>query len=686
MFANLRAALQYRFDTLFSQGTLGKFLILGAFTALVMLLGMTAALVGLFGPENAAVPGVTRDLDAGPLDALLWSFHHILDPSFFFESYGATWPVVAVSLAVSLGGLVVFGALVGFITSTLDERLEVLRRGDSAVQERDHLLMLGWNRQAPDIIRLLAERRRRPCIVVLAHAETEQMQEELRMSGPAAGKARIVLRTGAPDHQKELERVACQTATGIIILPADDQAPAAADAAVVRCLLVLEGMTWGSPRPRIVAEVGHTRHLAAARLAGGSTIPVIATGEVVALLLFQCSRQRGLSHVFDQIVAPRGAGILVRPAPACAGLRLGDLAYAYPTAVLMGISRREVAPDGRPRFVHLLNPPRSQILGADEWLILLTSTEEMPQGLDALRFRSSVALHHTLQPSGSEPTPADESSYFSTVTTGTPLPPPLTWRVLILGWNEHLAPLLLEYDRCQGAPAELVVVSGHDPTEAVDLLAKDGVHLKRLQPRFRRMDSLLPGVLSDLAPEDYDAVVVLADASWADQDPDARTLMSLVMVRDHLRTTGRSIGPRISAEVINQATGEAAARLGIDDLVVGPHLISQALVQIAEQSMVAAIYDDLLSSGGMDLYLKPASRYVHLDTDCTFRDVIYAAQHLDEVALGVWLVGDRPGMAAGLHLAFDKHIRLTLHPDDQIVVLAEELYDVPPQTARLQRS
>jgi hypothetical protein len=247
--------------------------------------------------------------------------------------------------------------------------------------------------------------------------------------------------------------------------------------------------------------------------------------------------------------------------------------------------------------------------------------------------------------------------------------------VLVLGWNDHLARLLVEYDICQGPPADITVVAGFPSEEAAERLAAAGVTLTRIAPVFRRADTLLPGVIASLQPEKFDAVVILADTSWSDADPDARTVMTLLMLREHLRATGSR--PRLSAEVLDHATGEAAASLGIDDLVVGPHLISQQLVQIAEQSMIAAVYHDLLSSGGMDVYLKPAGRYVRLDTEATFRDLVYSAQHLAEVALGVWLARPRQGWTAGLHLAPPRTAIWQFEAEDQIVVLAEDLYDVP---------
>ncbi len=679
MWKRLIASFQYRLDELFAGGTFGKALILGVFTVLVVGIGMLAGLCGLFGEANAGVAGIPRSIDAGPRDALWWSFHHVLDPSFFAENYGATPLVLVISLIVAIGGMVVFGALVGLITTTLEERLDLLRRGDGTVHERGHFLLLGWNAKGPDLIALIQARHPRARIVILAAGELAAVRDDLRQ----IRRNRIVIRHGSPADPADLERVAIGSAKGIILLPAEapENARASADAEVIRALLVLADRTWNEPRPRFVAEIEDARHATAARLAGRD-IPVVATGEIVALLLFQCSRQRGISHAYHELIAPHGANIRIRPATALVGDTFADIAYAYPRSVVLGTSRREEQ-DGRIAHRHRLNPPRSEHLASGDWLMLLAHGEEAPIPVKH-SYRSAISLHHTLVPGETaaaealaDSLPLEPAADHADAITGRRLPPPARWRVLILGWNDHLPLLLAEYDRCQGSPAEIRIVSGHTSEEAVELLADRGLQPTRIVPDFRRADVLVPGTLAALAPAGYDAIVVLADSSREGTDPDARTVMTLVLLRDLLaHLTTATPRPRLSAEVLTANAGTAAEHLGIDDLVVGPHLVSRQIMQVAEQTMVAAILDDLLSSGGMDIYLKPVERYVRLHTEVTFRDLIYSAQHLDETAMGVWLASPRRDRPAGLHLAPGQGQRWELEPGDQVVVIAEELYDV----------
>ncbi len=224
------ARLRYRIDRLIADGARGKLAVLLLLCLALLLLGAAAGWVGLFSERNQEVAGVTRDLDAGLLDALWWSFHHLLDPSFFAENYGASWPVIVISLVVALGGMTVFGLLVGFVSAEVEERLEALRHGDGPVVERGHALVLGWSARAPAVIAMLG---RRGVVVVLAPREASAMRDDLVAAGLSNVLRRVVLRSGRPDRREDLQRVALGAARCVVVLPDGDE-----DAAAARTLLM----------------------------------------------------------------------------------------------------------------------------------------------------------------------------------------------------------------------------------------------------------------------------------------------------------------------------------------------------------------------------------------------------------------------------------------------------------------
>src|SRR4051812_32279394 len=120
---NFREHLRYRVDQVFAHGWFARLVLLGVVTCLVILLGMSAYFFGLFDKSNVAVAGIGRQIDAGFYDTLWWSAKHIFDPSFFDSNYGATWPIVVISLIMSMVGMSLFATLLGFISGAIENRM-----------------------------------------------------------------------------------------------------------------------------------------------------------------------------------------------------------------------------------------------------------------------------------------------------------------------------------------------------------------------------------------------------------------------------------------------------------------------------------------------------------------------------------------------------------------------------------
>nr|MBA2479023.1 hypothetical protein [Planctomycetota bacterium] len=550
------------------------------------------------------------------------------------------------------------------------------RRGNSPVKESGHVLILGWSSKAVEVISLLAQRHRRPRVVILGPRDVSDMQESLRSSGAYGLGAKIVLRSGSPANHHELERVACADARSVMVVstPLDG---GDADIEAVKTLLALASFPWKGQRPKVACEIASARGIDVARAASHGAVPIVSSGEVVSRILFQASRQSGIAAIYDEIFSFTGAGIHIRKVPRCAGLRFGDIEYAFPRAVLMGISTAAKRADGSERYDFLLAPERSRAIAADEWLIFLAHTDAITDDLDRPVFRSTVAMPkaYLLLPtdgsSGGNGEPAS-TVFTSEISRAEKYLPPPRERILVLGWNDNIHDLLAEHDACVGSQTEITVVSAFDEGAARAQLAQRGAP-KRLKTAFVQGDARSRTGIKSLAPQEYDCIVVLADASHRSPDPDAATVMSLVMVRDALR--GRQTRPRLVAEILDPLNAGVVSGLEIDDLVISPRVVSQQLVQISQQAMLADIYRELLSSGGVEIYLKPASRYVVPGRSCSFNDLVYSAQRLREVALGVRIARDRAKPGGGLQLNPPKDSRWDFADGDMVVVLAEELYD-----------
>ncbi len=642
----LFARLRYRFDRLLADGARGKLVVLSLLCLGLLLVGAAAGFIGLFSERNQAVAGVTRDLDAGILDALWWSFHHLLDPSFFAENYGATWPIIVISLLLAIGGMTVFGLLVGFVSAEVEDRLEALRHGDGPVVERDHALVLGWSERAPAVIAMLA---RRGTVAVLAPREAQAMREDLVTAGLGDDLRRVVLRSGRTDRRADLQRVALSAARCVIVLP-DGGEDASAALALLMC----------GRRTRVAAEVVQARHAGLLALAGGGQATVVAPAQVVSSLLLQASRQRGLAAVHMRLLDPDGIGFRFIHAPALDGLPFGDAAFAFPEAVLCGISAAEHLPSGGLRYLVQLNPSPRRPIQTGDWLVVLAGPGLIANHAGQPDWRKAAPLALT----GNEQTVIWRNNVFlspvaqphRTTTTN-------RHQVLVLGWNDAVVDLLAGYDCCHGPIAVVVVVSRFDAQAARAELDRRGIVLHRIQPRFIADTLEGPDAVAALAPERYDCVLALCDPEWGGDDA---TVLNLIRLRSHLRRLGPVT--RVVAELADGGKAEAVRALGVE-IVVGAEAVGRQLVLVAEQAALAGVFDELQGSAGCEIYLKPTTRYIPAGAVCRFQDVVDAAQRLDETALGV-IRGD-----GRIELAPAKTADCNFADGDRIIVLAEDLLD-----------
>jgi ion channel POLLUX/CASTOR len=650
----LREQLQYRLDKILSLGATAQFLVLVALAGMVIILGGSAYFFGLLDPENYGVPGIQHD--RGKFwDTVIWSIEHILDAGAFIQDYGATLPVTLVSLFLSIMGLVLLGLLVGFIFAGMESRLESLRKGNSIVKEKSHVLILGWSNKVFSIVKLLDAYDPKVQVVILSEHGIVEMREALRLGVPKHIARRVILRTGSRTNLSELHRVAFDRAYSIIVLTEerDLETRGNPDVPVIKTLMVLAAYRdWKGLRPKMVAEISRAENFEAAQIAGDRRIPIILSSEVISKILVQSSRQPGLSSIYQEIFSFHGNEIYVRDFPGCAGRRFDEIGALFSNAVPIGVSSARVEGD-RVIYTPHLNPPGDRLVDKNEWIILVAANQEIvfdpdakptrPRDFSAQQLRQEITLE----------------------------------RVLVLGWNHNLYQVLSEFDGYLHPGAQVTVAAAYDESKAEALLKEnlpDG--FKTIEFTYRQENYVKRSVLQKLLCSEYHSIIVLADTSAGDEDVDARIIMAMLMLRDVQRHDKLCATSHVVSEITSVEHRSLLEGGQVSDIVVSPDIVSMLLTQISQQQMLITVYADLLDAGGNEIYLKPASRYVPLKTPLTFRDVAGSAIQGQEVAIGV-LLGKAPGRNGAGRLRINPHAeeQLELDEADKVIVIGKDLFD-----------
>lgn len=625
--------LRYTFDNTMARGT----------PALVGWLALaTLAMIGVFTAIVLIADLAPDDQDSsreGIVGQAFNSLLHALDPGTVASDTGH-WPFLVVMLLVTLGGLFVVSALIGVIATGLDSRISELRKGRSVVLEEDHTLILGWSDTVFTVLAELEianESRKRPSAVVLAEHDKVEMDDLIREKvGPK--RTRVVTRSGSPIDLGHLALVRPEKARSIVVLsPEGDEQ---ADAQVIKVVLALtKGRGHRDRRDHIVAEIHDPANLSAARLVSGDEAVLIDKRETIAKLVVHSARQSGASAAFIELLDFKGDEIYFREDPALAGRPFAEALLAYEDCSVIGV----VEAGGRVR----LNPPDERPLGEGELLVAIAGDD--------------TALNEARPRAGD----VDEEAI---VTAAASQRSPE--RILILGWNAGAPSVIAQFDEFLLSGSEVVLLT--DEPDAGECVERRCGDLANTRLECRQGSTVDRETLEAVGVEGFDHVIVLTEEGVDAQRADARTLVTLLHLRDIAERRGASFS--IVSEMIDERNRQLAEVTRVDDVIVSDKIISLILTQISENRRLAQVFDELFASEGSEIYLRPAGDYVPPDRDVTYATVVEAARRRGECAIGYRqrTGADDPGRDFGVRINPPKSELVRLDGGDRVVVLAED--------------
>ena len=639
LFRKFHENIRYLVDKAFVHKFVGQLLLFVILVVTVTLIGMTAMFFGLFSDHNIAINSIPRGIDAGITDSLWWSLNQVMRLPGFARSYGATAPVVAYSLFLSIMGLVVFSVLISLINNTIRSRIEALRKGDTPVLERNHVLVLGWNKKVFSVLRQLARLQPGVKVVILAPRDIDSMQEKLRVAGIRREKVKVILRSGIPSNHGELDRVAVDQAGSVIMLATD-----ADDSEAIKTMMLLTARrNWPDKSPVLTSEIAMEKNYELANIAARDNLHIISSSRIISKVIVQTMRNPGLADVYNEIFSPSGNSIYVQSMADCTDQQMDEIAHGLSDAVPLGITWN-VKRDGVVRYAAALNLEPDYEIAEDESLVLLTR---------------GVPVTYT------RPESITESLIYQEGCSAPQVPD----RILLIGWTDILYDILQEIDAHASHGTEVTILSSVDEETAGEWVsAHQTSSPENMILNFVEGDALMQSVYNDLDISALHSIVVLADQSDEQWDADTRTLHILLRLSD-LRKQGK-MHAHIMAELVDENNRVMLTGLGIDDIVASSEVVSAQLAQIAQQEVLTPIYRELLSAGGVEISLRPASDYVTPGSTCCFADLIYASQQKMEIALGLRLA--RQGGKVLLNPL--RQTTWQLDENDKVIVLAQQVY------------
>ncbi|SIQ17395.1 Lipoprotein signal peptidase [Rhizobium sp. RU20A] len=628
---SLGARLRYAFDKSMAGGSVALIGWLAIISLIVIMIAAAFLAVTGIAPEGGEPVGfiegawesLMRTMDAGTMGGDMgWSFR-------------------GVSLFVTIAGIFVFSALIGVLSSGLDNKLDELRKGRSHVLERDHTIILNWSPSIFDVISELVianKSRRRPYIVILAGKDKVEMEDEIADKVADLANTKIICRNGDPTDLYDLGIVNPQTSRSVIVLSPETEDP---DSQVIKSVLAIVHDPNRRKEPyQIAAEIRDARNAEVARIVGGNEVQLVLADELISRIVVHSSRQAGLSAVYSELLDFDGCEIYTLEQPGLTGKSFAAGVMGYETCTLIGV--QDTA--GK---VHL-NPHPARVFAAGEKAIIIAEDDAaVRMSEQEIRLTREAVRPPQSRTAGAE-------------------------RTLILGWNRRGPIIAAELSRYV-APGSLLTIAADTPDIAADVAdierANDNlaIELKQIDTSDRRqLDALeVPG---------YDHVLVLGYSDhMGAQSADTRTLVVLLQLRKIADAAGRHIS--VVSEMIDVRNRDLAEVTRADDFVVSNKLVSLMLAQASENASMSAIFDELLDEEGSEIYMRPMTDYIDITEPVNFYTICLSALKRGEIAIGYRR--QRAGTAdprdlAGVVVNPKKTEKIAYDAADRIIVLARD--------------
>jgi voltage-gated potassium channel Kch len=586
----LRSNLRYRFDNSLSKGP-------GVFIAWLALTGFFLAFVmsGVrYLTEGAPeTPGIAGFFER------LWQTVGII----FLDgdAVTVTWWQRLISLVLWGITLTITASVIGFVTKSIAEKVDRLKRGKSPINESNHILILGWSSRIFPIISELSvanENAAGAVVAVFANVDRIQMDDQISDRVKNHGTLKLVTRTGDPTNPNELSRANVENARAIIILSEDP----ASDSTVVATVLSIRSLIPESDIP-IVVEMFNRDHADALHHATAGQVRPILAQDVIARVTAQASRQPGLVAVILDLLDFAGEEIYFQEVPELVGRKYGESLLGFESAAIVGLRKSNGQIE--------LNPEHSTVFEAGDQVVAIASDD------DQVVF------------TGIEMRAGDEAQAKHLATEKDPSPE----NVLIIGWSNMGRIVLDQVSRFLAPGSTLRITANPDLVDADELrnLSFSGINAEFVAHR---------GSISELTQAasgmKFDRILLLGyRENISVAEADALTMITMLLLRKLFEDEGNGVeSSRIIAEIIDSRRSELAKTASVDDLVVSDNLGALMISQVAENPLIAPVLVNLFDAEGVSVNVIPITSYLDLGQSVDYRHLAALARSRGESAIG----------------------------------------------------
>ncbi len=573
--------LKYAFDNLMSKGTAVLVGILFLATAIVIV-GTGLLLAIIDGGQTS-------------LFQYFWaSIMHVIDAGTITAADTTDVAFVILMSVVTLCGIFVTSILIGIITTGFEEKLTSLKKGNSRVIEKNHVVILGFDSNIYTLISEIItanENHKDGCIVILSNEDKETIEEAVAAEISDFKTSRVICRTGNITDKNMLGKCSLETCRSIIVNEKQDFM-------TIKTVIAIENYfaSIGKTQdiPHIVATINKAENIDTVNIISGGNAELVLIENSISRIIAQSCRQPGLSTVLIELFNYDGDDLYFENFPDLAGDSFGNALGRFEKATVFGVRRGGQI---------MLNPDKDMLIEPKDDILVLAEDDGVAKVLPYIK--------RDVQELTSDATSTDTPE-----------------NIMIIGVNDMLPHIVSELDSYYTDGSQ-IFVAHYEFDEQIEELKQE---LKNIKLTTINCDTNTRAALQELTAYNLNHILLLSDYDDDEESSDARTLFKLIHLRDIAQKQGLNFS--ITSEMRDVANQKLADVAQVNDLVVGSNIINLILSQISENRDLSKVFGELLCADGSEIYIRKAHRYVALNTETDFYQVTELLRKRNDIALG----------------------------------------------------
>ena len=629
------------------------------------------------------------------IEAIWQNFLRVIDPGGLQND--RLWGYRIVSAVVTLLGVLIFGALVGVLTTGLDNLFIEIRKGKTEIVKKDFTLILGWN---PTIFKIISElvisnaNHKNKKIVILSKNDKIKMEDEINLRinqkellknfhNSLDGKShktyqtKIYCRSGSIIDIDDLNIVHPENAESIIILSSEEDRE---DINTIKCILALR-----KKAKKIITEIKdeHNKELMdfCFQNEKNQNILYIPSEKWLSRITAQASRQPGFSVIATEILNYDNDEIYFsKIGKELIGKTFKEISLNCVTSIVLGICKKNLDKNNL-KEIYQKEMAEGKLSGIQKNIILnpyekfnnnIIDGENIgcviEEGDELILFQSDDGY-----PEFHFEELKIEKFQWKSGTEDVILPKSKT---LILGYNKRIYKIIDELYEYVSVDSEVHIIAKMD--KEVEKHLKDNLGYENVKNEditdYRISEKEYIEEKFNL--ESYESIIILGYDDLEIQEKDAKSMLTMLLIKKMLEKNSKSSlkEKSIVIEIYDEKNREIVELTEVSDYIISDTIISSVISQLSEEKRLYYVFDELFSGEGCEIYMFSADNYIeNFDREYTFKELSTIVANEGTILLGYRDMDERVEKKNdyGVHLNVNKNKKIKLNKNDKLIVLFE---------------